>query len=80
MAEGDGNESKSETGDFIHTGGWLFVHDNNSCEINLLECEEKESFLWDSLDGCGDTETQSAAGRVGAALQIKTVKLLQRRR
>ena len=80
MAEGEGKLSKSETGDFIHTGGWLFVHDNNSVEINLLECEEKETFDWDSLDGCGDTETQSAAGRVAATLQTKTVKLLQRRR
>ena len=57
MAEGEGKTNDSETGDFIHTGGWLFVHDNNSVEINLLECQEKETFDWDRLDGCGDTET-----------------------
>ena len=57
MAEGEGKVSTSETGDFIHTGGWLFVHDNNSVEVNLLECQEKETFDWDKLDGCGDTET-----------------------
>lgn len=39
---GDGNFTKSESGQFIHTGGWLFVHDNNSIEVNLLECSEKE--------------------------------------
>ena len=57
MAEGEGKTTTSETGDFIHTGGWLFVHDNNSVEINLLECDPKETFDWDKLDGCGDTET-----------------------
>ena len=57
MSEGEGKTTTSETGDFIHTGGWLFVHDNNSVEINLLECDEKETFDWDKLDQCGDTET-----------------------
>ena len=80
MTEGDGKLTGSESGEFIHTGGWLFVHDNNSIEINLLECTEKENFLWDKLDGCTESETQSTAGRVGAQLQEKTVKLLSRRR
>ena len=57
MSNGEGKLTTSETGEFIHTGGWLFVHDNNSVEINLLECTEKESFLWDKLDGCQETET-----------------------
>ena len=65
---------------FIHTGGWLFVHDNNSIEVNLLECTEKESFAFDKLDNVVANETESAAGRVAASLQTKTVKLLQRRR
>ena len=80
MTEGTGKVSKSDSGEFIHTGGWLFVHDNNSIEINLLECVEKENFIWDKLDSCSETETQSNAGRVAATLQEKTVKLLQRRR
>ena len=57
MVGGEGKITKSETGEFIHTGGWLFVHDNNSVEINLLECTEKESFLFDKLDASLDTET-----------------------
>ena len=80
MTEGEGKLTTSESGDFIHTGGWLFVHDNNSIEINLLECEEREKMAWENLDRCTETETQSAAGRVGATLQDKTVKLLSRRR
>mmetsp|Transcript_28071 Transcript_28071/g.21003 ORF Transcript_28071/g.21003 Transcript_28071/m.21003 type:complete len:104 (+) Transcript_28071:138-449(+) len=77
---GDGNFTKSESGQFVHSGGWLFVHDNNSVEINLLECCEKEKFAFDKLDQCHSTETETAAGRVGAALQEKTVKILNRRR
>ena len=47
MTGGDGKISNSESGEFIHTGGWLFVHDNNSIEVNLLECTEKETVVWD---------------------------------
>ena len=80
MTEGEGKVTKSESGEFIHTGGWLFVHDNNSVEVNLLECVEKEDFVWDKLDACAETESDSAAGRVGATLQEKTVKLVSRKR
>ena len=80
MQKGEGMFTNSESGEFIHTGGWLFVHDNNSVEVNLLECVEREEFLWDNLDSCRKTETESTAGAVAATLQDKTVKLLQRRR
>jgi hypothetical protein len=80
ITAGDGNFSKNESGLFIHTGGWLFVHDNNSIEINLLECSEKESFNFEKLEACAVTETESTVGRVAASLQEKTIKLLQRRR
>ena len=78
--EGEGKETPSDSGEFIHTGGWCFVHDDNSVEINMLECTEKEDFAWDELDKCTETETQSTVGRVAAALQEKSVKLLNRRR
>ena len=78
--EGEGKITDSDSGEFIHTGGWLFVHDNNSVEVNLLECAEKENVAWDQLDKATETESQSLAGRVGATLQEKTVKLLSRRR
>ena len=80
MSEGPGKFTTSTDGEFIHTGGWLFAHDNNSVKVNLLECTERENFLWDSLDKSVETESQTPAGRVGAILQEKTVKLLQRKR
>ena len=80
IVAGEGNFSKSDAGLFIHTGGWLFVHDNNSIEVNLLECTEKDEFSFDKLDTLTTTESETNAGRVAATLQEKTVKLLQRRR
>ena len=67
-ATGEGKLTNSESGDFIHTGGWCFVHDNNSCEVNLLECTEKERFLWENLEKSTDTETQSPVGRIASEL------------
>ena len=78
--QGEGKITNSESGEFIHTGGWLFVHDNNSIEVNLLECTEKENFEWDKLDSCQQTETDSTVGSVAASLQDKSIKLLNRRR
>ena len=78
--EGEGKFNSSDSGEFMHTGGWCFVHDDNSCEINLLECTEKEDFAWDNLEKATESETQSAVGRVAAQLQEKTVRLLTRRR
>ena len=49
-AEGAGKVTKSETGKFMHTGAWVFVHDNNSIEVNMLECTEHEAFNWEGLD------------------------------
>ena len=34
MSNGEGKITESESGKFMHTGGWLFVHDNNSVEVN----------------------------------------------
>jgi hypothetical protein len=65
---GDGNFAANDSGLFIHTGGWLFVHDNNSIEVNLLEATEKETFNFDKLDSCHHTETESAGGRIAASL------------
>ena len=80
MNEGAGKMTASESGEFMHTGGWCFVHGNNAVEINLLECTEKEDFAWDNLEKATTTETESKVGRAAAALQTKTVRLLNRRR
>ncbi len=74
-----GNHTKSESGKFMHTGGWLHVHDNNTVEVNLLECCEKESYNFDKIDAV-TSETDSNAGRVAASLQDRTFKIFQSRR
>ena len=77
---GEGNFAKSENGVFIHTGGWLFVHENNTVEVNLLECVEKEHYSFDQINAEDSIETESAAGKVAHQLQQKAVKLINRRR
>ena len=79
QAGGEGNHTKSESGSFMHTGGWLHVHENNSIEVNLLECCEKERYNFDKLH-TNTTETDSPAGKVAADLQLKTHRLFSKKR
>lgn len=81
LTEGEGNNSNSDSGKFIHTGGWLFVHENNSIEVNLMECETKEEFSFESVTTPDDNlETDSPAGRLASQLQEKAHRMIQRRR
>ena len=64
----------------INAWNLISYFSNNAIEVNLLECTEKEEFSFDKLDTAPRTETETAAGRIAATLQDKTVKLLQRRR
>ena len=36
------NPMENFSGDFVHSGGWLIIHADNSCEINLVDCFEKK--------------------------------------
>lgn len=38
-----GSQIPGFSGDFLHTGGWLAIHPDNSCEINLVECADRAS-------------------------------------
>ena len=52
---------------------------NNTCEINLLECVEKEDFKFEAL-GEPNSETTSAAGQTVSVLQKRTVNRLMNTR
>ena len=30
------------SGDFMHTGGWIIIHADNSCEINLMDIVDRK--------------------------------------
>ena len=75
----EGNNTTSDDGKFMHTGAWLFVHDNNSIEVNMLECCEKEKFKFEAINQ-NTSETSSAAGEVAAKLQATTFATFQARR
>jgi len=53
---------------------------NNSIEVNLLECDNKERFEFESLKSPEGLETESPAGKVAQELQIKANRLINRRR
>lgn len=36
------NSTDDFSGDFLHLGGWLIIHGDNSCEINLVDCFDKK--------------------------------------
>ena len=80
IEKGEGNHAEDDSGEFMHTGGWLFVHENNSIEISLVECAEKADFNFDKVTQPDGLETESAAGKVAAQLQTKTFKNIQRKR
>ena len=80
IEKGEGNHSKEGEGKFIHSGGWLFVHPNNSVEVNFMECCEKEDFNFEKLGQAESSESESKAGKVATQLQEKSIKNVQRRR
>ena len=67
ITPGEGNHTDSDSGLFMHTGGWLFMHDNNTIEVNLLEIEQKEKFQFEAINAEG-TETDSPAGKIAGDL------------
>jgi len=52
------------------------VCSDNSCEISLLECIEKEDFQFEKLED-KPMETESDVGKVAQELQSRTVTRLQ---
>jgi hypothetical protein len=48
--KGPGSYAKNDSGDFVHSGGWLVMHDNNTMDIDLIECVEKENFKYEKVN------------------------------
>ena len=43
-------EIEGFSGDFMHLGGWLVIHPDNSCEINIMDIVERKHIETDKLD------------------------------
>ena len=58
-------ENREDTkGEYLHTGGWLVVHPDNSCEITLADGWEKDEIAFDQLDKADIPATDdSVAGK-----------------
>jgi len=58
----------------------IFKLRNNTIEVNLTECANKEDFSFEDLKGTHGLESESAAGKIASTLQEKAVaKVLKRR-
>ena len=42
-------EIKGFSGELIHMGGWLVIHPDNSCDINLMEAFDKKDLNSDKI-------------------------------
>lgn len=43
------NPTEDFNGDLMHLGGFLVIHPDNSCEINLTECVNRKEMSADKL-------------------------------
>eukprot|EP01016_Furgasonia_blochmanni_P002011 TRINITY_DN107_c0_g1_i3.p1 TRINITY_DN107_c0_g1~~TRINITY_DN107_c0_g1_i3.p1 ORF type:complete len:223 (+),score=73.14 TRINITY_DN107_c0_g1_i3:66-734(+) len=69
-------EQKGTSGDYLHLGGWLTVHLDNTVEINLIDCFEKKDVRADQLDkGEALKERETAAGRYMTKLRKSAVRV-----
>ena len=67
------------TGELMHTGGWLVIHPDNSCEINLMECVDRKDVQGDRLDK-GELEAveDGLTGQYAQKIRTATQKAFQR--
>ena len=43
------NEMKDFSGELVHTGGFLVIHPDNSCDVNLMEAFDKKNLSTDKI-------------------------------
>ena len=43
------SEMKGFSGELVHLGGWLVIHPDNTCDINLMEAFEKKDLALDKI-------------------------------
>jgi hypothetical protein len=56
------------------------IHRNNTIEVNLMECANKEDFVFENVKAVEGLETESAAGKLAGQLAEKATRMILRRR
>lgn len=64
-------EDNETSGDYIHTGGWAVIHPDNTCDINLFECFEKDEV---NAEGIADFDL----GEAGEGVQGQFVDKIRK--
>ena len=72
-------ENPSFTGDLMHTGGWLIINPDNTCEINLMEAVDRKDIQGDKIDK-GELETleDGVTGSYAQKIRNSTQKTFQK--
>lgn len=58
----------------MHTGGWVIVHADNSCEINLMDIVERKDVKPELLDKYEGKDPDSVASKYAARVRKTTAR------
>ncbi|EGR34765.1 hypothetical protein IMG5_002370 [Ichthyophthirius multifiliis] len=54
---------KDVSGDYLHSGGWLIIHADNTCEINVMDLFERKEVKADQFDKANIVDADTNAGK-----------------
>ncbi|EAR90676.2 hypothetical protein TTHERM_01094890 (macronuclear) [Tetrahymena thermophila SB210] len=69
------SEVKNVSGDFLHTGGWVIVHADNTCEINVMDLFDRKEVRADQFEKGNIQDLDTLAGKYAAKSRKSTVRL-----
>ncbi len=67
-------DTKDLSGDYMHAGGWVFIHADNTCEINLVDIYERKEVKADQVDRIEVKDAETLAGKYVAKMRKSTSK------
>lgn len=62
------------SGDFMHTGGWVIIHADNSCEINLMDIVDRKDVKPELLDKYEGKDPDSVASKYASRVRKSTAR------
>lgn len=72
-------ENPKFSGDLLHTGGWLIINPDNTCEISLMECVDRKDVQSDKLDKGELTSLEEGlGGQYAQKMRATTLRTFQK--
>mmetsp|Transcript_18308 Transcript_18308/g.15952 ORF Transcript_18308/g.15952 Transcript_18308/m.15952 type:complete len:162 (+) Transcript_18308:77-562(+) len=74
------SDQESTSGDILHLGGWVTVHLDNSCEIQLIDCFERKDVKPDQFANSEiGRELDTVSGRYMNKLRRNAARIFARK-